>query len=453
MNVSAADAAARYRTAIEAFGAELVEFDIAPLDRTGVPVWTIAAFLPGGRLRNGVGYGDDADAARASAYGECLEVLCGARTPPLTTAPASHPDAVDPIDLILDAGSTYAGEDRAWVRCRRLPAGDEVLVPVEWVVAAADDLPSGYRPLITPITNGLGAGPTFEHALDHALRELVQRDGNSVAYRALDRGLVVDVELPSPAPGVRPLLKAAISDLGCANVYVVAEDDDPAFALQVTACGEAAHPDRDRAIAKALRELCASRARKRFNHGPLDAVFAIAPGRYREHVLQMDVRSEERRALDAMLGWLDLDSEQLRDAVAPTFAERDRIALDDLPHAPDRTTYELLVEHGFDVLVADLSPPGGDVHVVKAVVPGLEVETMSYGRCGARNLKRLEEADLGIVGRGRPPHASALPLRLRDHGDAWFDRHRAQEVLGPLYPLYREPGRHAAALTREQAAA
>lgn len=82
----------------------------------------------------------------------------------------------------------------------------------------------------------------------------------------------------------------------------------------------------------------------------------------------------------------------------------------------------VLVERGFDVLVVDLSPPGSDVVVPKAIVLGLEVETMSYGRCGSRNLDRLLERDLGLVGVGVPPDG-ALVL-----------------------PLYREPSRHVAAL-------
>jgi len=31
-------------------------------------------------------------------------------------------------------------------------------------------------------------------------------------------------------------------------------------------------------------------------------------------------------------------------------------------------------------------------------------------------------------------------------GPAWLDRPRVDEVVGELYPLYREPGRHAAPL-------
>ncbi len=32
-------------------------------------------------------------------------------------------------------------------------------------------------------------------------------------------------------------------------------------------------------------------------------------------------------------------------------------------------------------------------------------------------------------------------------GDAWFDRRLADRIVGPLYPLYREPSRHALART------
>src|SRR3712207_7295222 len=48
-----------------------------------------------------------------------------------------------------------------------------------------------YRPrsgewLVTPITNGLGAGDTLERAVLHGLLELVQRDGNTVSHRGLE---------------------------------------------------------------------------------------------------------------------------------------------------------------------------------------------------------------------------------------------------------------------------
>lgn len=442
--MSAVDA---YRALLQRSGAELVEFEITPLDRTGVPVHTVAAFLPGGRLRNGVGYGADVEAAQASALGECVEVLFGTTCPP-EPEPHDPAAAVDVRTLIPDAGADL-DTPRLWVRAQRLPQGDEVQLPLEWVAHTAADLPAGYDPLITPITNGLGVHTDRDAALDHCLRELVQRDGNGVSYRALDRGIGVAIELPSPAPGIRPILKVAECDLGMANVYVVGDDDDPPHPLSVTACGEAAGPDRDQVVGKALREFAASHVRKVFNHGPLEPIFAVAPERYREHVLGLDVAGEEPRALEAMLGWLEKTPEELRALAARTTAVERTVALEDLPHAPDRTTYELLVERGFEVLVVDLSPPGSDVHVLKAIVPGLEVETVSYGRCGARNLDRLLERDLGVVGEGQAP-AGARTLHLPDRPTAWIDPTAMESIVGDLYPLYREPARHVAALALAQ---
>ncbi len=444
--VSAEDAGAAYRELLARSGAELVEFGIAGLDRTGLPVHTVAAFLPGGRLRNGVGYGASQAAAEASALGECAEVLCGT-----TELPAPEPfaptRAVDPRELVPDAGADL-GSERLWVRAQRLPQGDEVLVPLEWAAHTSADLPAGYAPLITPVTNGLGAHPDREAALEHGLRELVQRDGNAVSYRALDRGIGVEVALEPPAPGIRPILKAAECDLGMTNVYVVGDDADPPHPLSVTACGEAAGPDRDEAIAKALREFAASHVRKAFNHGPLEPVFALAPERYREHVLALDVAAEEPRALAAMLEWLQRTPEELRALTAQSTRVTRTIGPAELPHAPGRTARELLVERGFEILVVDLSPPGAGVHVLKVIVPGLEVETLSYGRCGTRNLDRLLERDLGLVGVGSPPSA-ALPLALPERDGrrgAWLDPEAVRRVVGPLYPLYREPARHLAAL-------
>lgn len=79
-----------------------------------------------------------------------------------------------------------------------------MLVPLEFVTVQPADLPGqGPEPLITPITNGLGAGPTLEHALGHGLLELIQRDGNSVNFRALagDTAVALDsVADPGPKP-------------------------------------------------------------------------------------------------------------------------------------------------------------------------------------------------------------------------------------------------------------
>ena len=103
---------------------------------------------------------------------------------------------MDPISGCLPAGSSYTPEmELEWVEARRHPDGETVLVPVEFVATRGADL-GDYkaRSCIAPITNGLGAGLDPERALAHAVLELLQRDGNGVAFRALDRGIVVDLD-------------------------------------------------------------------------------------------------------------------------------------------------------------------------------------------------------------------------------------------------------------------
>src|SRR5215210_5037722 len=64
------------------------------------------------------------------------------------------------------------------------------------------------------------------------------------------------------------------------NLYVVGYDRNPEDAphpLALSACGEAAHPNREIALHKALLEYVAARARKLFNHAPLEMIESVAP--------------------------------------------------------------------------------------------------------------------------------------------------------------------------------
>ncbi len=112
---------------------------------------------------------------------------------------------------------------------------------------------------------------------------------------------------------------------------------------------------------------------------------------------------------------------------------------------------------GLDVLYVDHSPEDAaerGVHVVKAIVPGLEVETMSYHRIGERNARRLLERGSDMVGLGEP-HAGALPVRLtaeaeaRLGGPVWLDPAAVDRAVGELYPLYREPEYHSTQVALE----
>ena len=106
-----------------------------------------------------------------------------------------------------------------------------------------------------------------------------------------------------------------------------------------------------------------------------------------------------------------------------------------------------------EILYLDWSPPHAPgVHVVKAFVPGLEVETMSYHRIGARGVRKLMERGSPLVGLGAPPPGAA-PVRLPAHEAAkfgqtpWLDVDAVDRIVGGLYPLYREPEVHYAPLS------
>ncbi|RKG76311.1 YcaO-like family protein [Corallococcus terminator] len=460
----------------------LQTFRIDGLDRLGVPVVSASLRMGAGPgvVLHGNGYGITEEDAHVGALGELVEEVFSehamGRMPRVhgsyaALVRARGPTAVvDPLTLGLPAGSPYRPDmPLVWVEVQRLSTGEQVLVPEEFVAIHPGQL-QGKSPLITPITNGQGAGLTRQQALAHGLLELLQRDGNGLMYRAMDQGLVLDLEGAELAPDVRALLeryqragvevlaKLASTDFGMVNVYVVGRDlsvgDQP---LMVTACGEATDPDRDRALRKALLEYACSRSRKAFAHGPLDEVARVATDEYMERfVPRVDLNAEEPRALHAMAEWARMPAAALRELTACTLMRRRTVRFEDLPRAPVVEDPTLRCDHvvrqlqasGFDILVADMSPPGRAVHVVKALVPGLEVETMAYSRLGERNVARLMERHDPLVGMGAPP-PGAQPVRLtpeaeeRLGGPAWFNVRLAEARVGRLYPLYREPDRHA----------
>ncbi|MGB3635504.1 MAG: YcaO-like family protein [Rubrobacteraceae bacterium] len=482
-----------YKAALPA--GELAEFGISDLDHLGVPVWTAALWPENGPFCNGVGYGATEEAARTSAYGECVESAGAWRTmKEIPRTRASYKELVgqygassvmDPVTGCLPAGSPYTPDtELEWVEARRHPGGEVVLVPVEFVATRGADL-AGYEPkLFTPITNGLGAGLDLERALTHGILELLQRDGNGLAFRALDRGVVLDLDgvedeetnailAHLDSEGVEVKAKLAATDFGMANLYVVGEDPDPSRVrhhFTVSACGEACHPDRERALKKSLLEFCASRARKPFNHGPLGPIEEISPPGYVGRFREKPLGSEEDRSLEDILGWLSMPHDELRSLLSAPFSEKKRVPFTSLPTASGLEDPEdpadllegltrRLSDEDFEILYVDVSPPNDlGVRAAKAIVPGLEVETMSYGRIGARNVRRLLDRDLGLVGIGEPPtdRPQARHVLLAEEqevglgGSAWFDYEAADHIVGPLYPLYREPGRHVVALEAER---
>ena len=115
------------------------------------------------------------------------------------------------------------------------------------------------------------------------------------------------------------------------------------------------------------------------------------------------------------------------------------------------------------MLYVDCSPRDGSIGVVKVIVPGLEVETMSYYRIGERNTRKLIEADSPLIVFGeasearRPvrlsPEAAERLAPLTGGRQPLFDTAAADRIVGPLYPLYREPEAHHVAFRLQQRAA
>ncbi|MDL5156315.1 YcaO-like family protein [Actinomycetospora termitidis] len=477
---------------------ETDEIELRDADRTGVHVVAADFADPSGHWpRSGsFGYGLSVERARVAARAELAEEMLLSRH--LRTLERTRDSytalrgrlgdggVVDPVRLTLPAGSAYDPDaPRWWLPATRVRTGETVLVPAEFAAAYPVDLPwqDPAERLTTVITNGCGAGDTVERALGHALGELLQRDGNATAFRALDRGIVIDTgpddELVADPDtrallahlrgvGVRVVPKLASTAFGVTDLHVVGYDavGDPPHPIALTACGEAAHPDREVALQKALLEFCSARVRKTFAHADLATVHPLAPASYWDREFAQPLPPQEARAFRAMQDWTARDADDLRGLLEPVLAEHTRVRFDELPTTavghPVAVLDDLMGRLAeFDVLavLADEGP----ACTVKVLVPGLEVETMSYGRIGRRGVDRLldraadpHDPAFGLVGLGDPPHAGALPVLLPDDeaarladergsDRAWLDRDRVDAVVGDLYPLYREPSRHAVA--------
>ncbi|MGI3898877.1 MAG: YcaO-like family protein [Janthinobacterium lividum] len=501
------EAARRYIDALPA--GRIVGFPMTPLDATDVPAWKVGLFLDDvhglpGAMPSGYGYGTTDAQAIIGAIAEIAEMICPTlrlREEPRriesfdTLVRKFGRDRVaDPLTLGLPAGSPV---DRttplAWVEAIRARNGERVWVPMD--VAACDlfELPAGYQPFTTLITNGLGAGPDVDWAIGHGVLECLQRDGNGLLFRALDQGVLLDLEGADvgedaralvdrlDALGIEVLPKFATDEFGLTNLYVVGYDrESPRVPIMLSACGEACDPDPRRALHKALLEFCSARVRKTYGHGPIAEALAVAPPGYVDDFVRTALPSlelEESRALRAMMDWTGMGAAALKQALdGSVFSVRSRKPFAELPGADrqpsaepsdtrsrGRIARERLEAAGFDVLYVDCSPRDGSVGVVKVIVPGLEVETMSYYRIGERNTRKLLERSSPLIVFGeasetrRPvrlsPEAFARLVPLTGGRAPLFDTAEADRIVGPLYPLYREPEAHHVAFRLKQRAA
>ncbi len=504
-------AAQKYRAALPP--GECVEFALDGADRLDVPCHSVIFYPQDGPHKGGIGYGATREIARCGAYGELSEDFWAHQA--LEDWPrvaASYREmlgkyggraVLDPRTLCLEAGTLYTPEIALeWVQIERLGPtqnGSEsnsqsakVWVPIEFVACGWSDLKTAGNPalgatrrgrLVTPITNGLGAGLERDQAILHSVLELLQRDGNGLSIRALATTTALDlasvddpqcVELLQKfeTAGIDVVVKVASLDFGLTGFYVSGLDRAPtdggASGVMALAGGEAVHPIAVVGLRKALLEWAASRSRVAFFHGPLAIAERLAPPGYLDG-FRANFRpgDEEPRTLQSMAAWSKLGLDEVRALMLARVHRVEKwVKFADLPtYAGADTSKGTLLDFvaaqlraaGLEIFVADFSDAASGVCAVKVIVPGLEVETLSYGRIGARNLARL----MKIAGAGGPVVAGigaapdgALPIQLPDaaqpsDGAAWFDTAAASAVVGEFFALYREPGRHAVALLAE----
>jgi len=471
-----------YRRAVA--GGRLRELDMTPLDRTGVPTISLTR-TEGDRLNISTGYGESELQARIGAFGELAEgMFPDAAVVAADGRDGSYRELVrefgangvaDPLELVLEAGADYTPDaPLSWVAARRWRTSEQVWVPVEFAASKPAALAARgvtRHPLITPISNGLGAGLSDEQALAHGLLELLQRDGDTVSFRALDQGVVLDTEsLADPAldallarldaAGIDVQVKVAADEF-VPVLYCVGKDRDAESVapIAMSAIGEAAHPDTATAARKAVLEFAASRARRIFAFDDLDRLRPHYPDYIAEVESAGMPGGQEPRALEEMRRWIGLDHAALREVLQPIFRRASTVTASGLSSAsapPDGGMLPLVLDRlaEFDVLVVDGADTGSAVRTLKVIVPRIEVETLSYGRIGERVAARLlDRGDDLVVRRDGAGSGDTAPVLLTDAaterlgGPVWLDRGRLADVLGSLYPLYREPSWHVAPLS------
>ena len=462
-------------------------FDQAPIDRAGVPAY-VAAYLPEDEgaactdLQVSTGYGATPEQAAIGAAAEVYEWVC-ARTGLIgrEVIRGSYDDLVrvhgeaavaDPLRLCLPAGSPVSRTtDLAWTKGHRFGTDEPILIPLDVVALAKEQLPDGYEPFTTLITNGQGAGPSLDWAISHGLFELLQRDGNGLRFRAMDAGVTVDLEgAPDEVhalyeslrdKGFEVQVKLATTEFGVTNVYALGPDADPsapAVPIALTATGEGCDLDAGTACRKALLEFAHARARKAISHGTLAQIENVLPEGYWDTIAPIVKRAAataEPRQVEGFRRWLSMDGAALKALLAdPLYVTKQTVPFAELPRSgletPEERGHEAarrLREHDLDTLTVDVTPEGAPMHAVRVVTPGLEVETMSYHRIGARGVQKLLDMDSPLIAFGEETE-TLRPVRLppedydRLGGVPLLDVAAVDAKVGALYPLYREPSEH-----------
>lgn len=244
------------------------------LDRTGIPC--CAAIRPNSAtLAAHQGKGIDLVSAEISAIMEAAE--CAFAEAPegaplrLTQEEAGRSRFV-PVDVHNLMPHGWVADDRpvTWLQGVWQDTGAPALVPLD---AVRIGTPPADLPGISQSTNGLAAGPTQEHALLHALLELIERDAvclwgfrrdPAALARAFDPASLGDRTIDElvarlTSRGFRLNLFDLTTDIGIPVVYAVLAEAEGASRHFDAATGAGCHPVAAIAARRAIIEAAQTR--------------------------------------------------------------------------------------------------------------------------------------------------------------------------------------------------
>ncbi|UWQ79027.1 YcaO-like family protein [Leisingera sp. S132] len=340
--------------------------NLTGLDRVGLP--TVMVTRPNSRsVAVSLGKGLTLEAAKASGVMEAIEAWHAERiTLPLRSA--SFHD-LQKEALVADVERlprvTGAGFDpqmrMLWIEGSDLATGTRYWLPYEMVDTDYTAPPTGGQGAFPRTTNGLASGNSHAEASCHAICELVERDAITLWHQA------------APGPRIDP---ATIDDARCqealdrfasagldAGIWDITSDIGiPAFHCMICEAGGRAghigigsgcHPDRAIAALRALTEAAQTRltyisgARDDLDPEEFKPAAAIERAQY-VHRLLLQCQAAARFQDCPVFYSLSFEEDQCW-------------LLNKLQTAGMR-----------QVLTVDLSRSGMGVHVVRAVIPGLE---------------------------------------------------------------------------------
>jgi ribosomal protein S12 methylthiotransferase accessory factor len=382
----------------------------------------VHALEAGGRRRReewGLGCAETLREARTIAALEALERSCATprgRTVERASGVELGDDALDPARLVLHGDHQYsrpgfpfapydAGEEREWTWAYSLALDRHQAVPADLVFYRGRRGLSRRRPLACNSSSGCAIGQGAGQAALNAVLEVLERDALLLTWYGRRAPCRLD---PDRADDLRiPLLAAQLDACG----YDVAVFDTTAADIGVpcvwamavnrsdgglkTLSGAGCHPDPERAVLRALREVAGHLAPMRelaASVGRRVALRMLAGGpalrRPRDHVLLYGLPEAFDRLSFLFAG------ERSEMGPHQHFRRRGALVVSE-PEAWAPAVYAAILRAGLDVLIADMTASdlrGLGLVAVRALVPGTLPMTFGAGLERTAGASRLAAA-------------------------------------------------------------